>query len=315
MSKETKINPVKDRTKGIGGSDIAGILNVSRFSSPYTIYLEKTGQVKPEEDIVEKLDENETRFDAMGWGNRLEDVVADYFTKVTGIKARRCSQRLYHKEYNFMNANVDRFIVGERSGLEIKTSTAYKLNDFEENIPIEYQCQIQHYMAVTGYDKWYFCVLIGGNTFVWRTVKRDNDFIDNILIPKCKEFWFDYVLARKEPPVTSLDHDAFAPYGSEKTETLLNLEEIEEHANQFLRYKKLESDVKRQANFHKAHITKALLDGKGNWACTENAKISYKTQERSVVDTQKLKKEYPDVYQNCKKVSTSDVLNVRELKK
>lgn len=314
MGKKTKINPVKDRTKGIGGSDVAAILGVSRYSSPYTVYLEKTGQVKPQEDIVEMLDENETRFDAMGWGNRLESPVAVYFTEVTGIKTRRWNKRIHHKEYDYMNANVDRMIVGEPAGLEIKTSTAYKLNDFEENIPIEYQCQIQHYMAVTGYDKWYFCVLIGGNSFRWRPVKRDNDFIDNILIPKCKEFWFDYVLARKEPPVTSLDHDVIAPYGSEQTEIFLPLE-IEDHVNQFLSYKKLEREVKEKINLHKAYIKKGLLDGKGNFACTEKAKITYKTQERSTVDTQKLKKEHPDVYENCKKVSTSNVFNVKELKK
>ena len=134
------------------------------------------------------------------------------------------------------------------------------------------------------------------------------------MIPKCKEFWFDYFLARKEPPVTSLDHDAIAPFGSEKTETLLNLES-EEHVNQFLRYKSEVKEKKIRMNFHKANIKKALLDAEGNFAFTEKAKITYKTQERSTVDTQKLKKEYPDVYQNCKKVSTSDVLNVKELKK
>lgn len=320
MGKETKINPVKDRTKGIGGSDAAAVLGVSPWTSPLKLYKQKVGAIEPIDDIVEKLEPNVFRTDSLQCGNELEDKCAEYFTKLTGIKTRKSNQRHYHKEYKFMNANVDRFIVGEPAGLEIKTTCEYNKYKYKDSIdpklqiPLEYYCQVQHYMAVTGYDKWYFYVRIGSATSWWTIINRDNDFIENELIPKCKEFWIDYFLARKEPPVTSLDHDLIDPYGSEKTETLLNLES-KEHINQFLLYKKLESEVKEKINLHKAHIKKALLDREGNFACTEKAKITYKTQERSTVDTQKLKKEYPDVYQNCKKVSKTDVLNVKELKK
>ena len=314
MGKETKINPVKDRTKGIGGSDAAAVLGVSPWTSPRKLYKQKIGAIEPIGDIVERLEPNVFRTDSLQCGNELEDKCAEYFTKLTGIKTRKSNQRHYHKEYKFMNANVDRFIVGEPAGLEIKTTCEYNKHIYKDSIPLNYQCQVQHYMAVTGLDKWYFYVRIGSATSWWTIIYRDNDFIEKTLIPKCKEFWFDYVEARKEPPLTSQDHDEIAPYGSEKTETFLPLESIE-HVNQFLRYKKLESEVKEKINLHKAHIKKALLDGEGNFACTEKAKITYKTQERSTVDTQKLKKEYPDVYQNCKKVSTSDVLNVKEIKK
>ena len=51
---------------------------------------------------------------------------------------------------------------------EAKTATAYKAGEWEDTIPDEYQLQIQHYMAVTGYRGAYIAVLIGGNTFRWK---------------------------------------------------------------------------------------------------------------------------------------------------
>mgnify|MGYP002508492795 CR=1 FL=1 len=53
---------------------------------------------------------------------------------------------------------------------EAKTASAYKAGEWEDTIPDEYQLQIQHYMAVTGYAGAYIAALIGGNTFRWKFV-------------------------------------------------------------------------------------------------------------------------------------------------
>ena len=62
--------------------------------------------------------------------------------------------------------------MGERIGLECKTASEYLKKEWkDEEIPVAYLLQCQHYMAVTGYEAWWIAVLIGGNKFVY---KRSN---------------------------------------------------------------------------------------------------------------------------------------------
>lgn len=66
------------RKASIGGSDAAAILRLSDYSSPYTVWAEKTGRIPEKED-------NE----AMRQGRDLEQYVADRFCEQTGKKVRR----------------------------------------------------------------------------------------------------------------------------------------------------------------------------------------------------------------------------------
>lgn len=68
------------RTMGIGGSDAGTIVGDNPWKSPYALWLEKTGQLVPE-DISDK--------DPVYWGTTLEDVVAKEFTKRTGKRVQR----------------------------------------------------------------------------------------------------------------------------------------------------------------------------------------------------------------------------------
>ncbi|HFC9341278.1 TPA: YqaJ viral recombinase family protein, partial [Enterococcus hirae] len=37
---------LEDRKKGIGGSDVATVLGLNKYKSPYQLWLEKTGQIE-----------------------------------------------------------------------------------------------------------------------------------------------------------------------------------------------------------------------------------------------------------------------------
>ena len=63
------------RKKGIGGSEIASILGVSPFSNAYKVWLDKT----------DKSEKGNFDNQAMYWGRRLEDIVAQEFTERTGL--------------------------------------------------------------------------------------------------------------------------------------------------------------------------------------------------------------------------------------
>ena len=130
------------RRKGIGGSDAAAVVGLSRYSSPLDIWLQKTRR-KP------ATPDNE----AMHWGRLLEPVVREEFIRRTGLTVKECPYLMAHKDYPFMLANVDG-IVSEKDGtkavLEIKTTNSFTTaKDSEDGLPVEWYCQVQHYLAVT----------------------------------------------------------------------------------------------------------------------------------------------------------------------
>ncbi len=167
------------RNKGIGGSEAAVIVGMNRWKSPFQLWLEKTGEVEPED-----LSNNEFVY----WGTVLEQCVADRFAELTGKRVTKRGM-LQDEEVPYFFANVDRVVVGENAGLECKTTNAYAKDAWEgDNIPDAYYCQCQWYMGVTGAEKWYIACLIGGNTFVWKEVARNEDDI-TALREAAKAFW------------------------------------------------------------------------------------------------------------------------------
>lgn len=188
------------RGKGIGGSDAAAAIGLSRWKDPLTLWAEKTGRIKPQE-----------AGEAAFWGQVLEEPVAQRFAEVTGLSVRRHNVLLAHEdeEYNFMRANLDRVIVGKNQFLEVKTAGAFKGGEWEdEEIPIEYYCQGQHYVAITGAEGLWYAVLIGGQRFHHVYAPRDDEFIAEMMKAE-KEFW-GYVERNEQPPVNASESCANA---------------------------------------------------------------------------------------------------------
>ena len=192
------------RKQGIGGSDASVVCGISRYKSPVELWMEKTNQLPPQE-----------AGEAAYWGTQLEPFVRAEFTKRTGIEVSHKSELLQSEEYPFMLANLDGTCEVSDVGtciFEAKTASAYKAGEWEDTIPDEYQLQIQHYMAVTGYAGAYIAVLIGGNTFKWRFVERDEELI-SMLIELESAFW-NHVQDCTPPPLDG--SDAAAKFLSER---------------------------------------------------------------------------------------------------
>lgn len=186
------------RKRGIGGSDASVVCGISRYKSPVELWLDKTGQLPPQE-----------AGEAAYWGTQLEPFVRAEFTKRTGIEVQCIRQLLQSGELPFMLANLDGICEVPDCGtciFEAKTASAYKAGEWDNSIPDEYQLQIQHYMAVTGYKAAYIAVLIGGNTFRWKFVERDEELI-SMLIDLEADFW-KHVQDGTPPPLDGSDASA-----------------------------------------------------------------------------------------------------------
>lgn len=188
----------QDRKNYIGGSDIAGVMGLSRWRTPLSIWAEKTGEVQPED-----LSENE----AVEMGNELEETVARIFTKRTGLKVRQAPQRYASKKYPFMACQIDRLVTGTDDLLECKTASAWKEKEWAgEEIPIEYILQVSFQLMITGRKTGYIAVLIGGNKFLYKKIEPDQELFDK-MTEAAKSFW--KMVQDRTPPVAMAADNSF----------------------------------------------------------------------------------------------------------
>jgi putative phage-type endonuclease len=276
------------RKKGIGGSDASVVCGVNGYKSPMELFMEKTGQQPPEE-----------AGEAAYWGKVLESVVRAEFTKRTGIQVVEVNKILCSKEYPFMLANLDGVCKHPTYGscvFEAKTANAFKASEWEETIPHEYMLQLQHYFAVTGYAGGYIAVLIGGNTFKWSFVERDEELITK-LIRWEGDFW-EHVKSDIPPPLDG--SEASAQYLKKRYPKSLPQSKIklphdaielirlyDEACKKGVSY----SDQKQRAE----NLLKEML-GEHEVGIAGDRIITWKTFSKEWVDSKTLKAEHPDLY-------------------
>lgn len=279
---------MKLRNSGIGGSDAGVIAGLNRWKSPYQLWLEKTGQVEPED-----LSDNEYVY----WGTVLEQVVADRFCELTGKKVYRKGM-MQNNNDEWLLANVDRLVVGEKAGLECKTANGFAGKEWEDDkVPDSYYLQCQHYMMATGCEKWYIACLIGGNHFVYKEIPRNEDDITSLYAAE-KAFWTVNVKGGIMPEVDGSDSCTAAlrerfPGGSAEEVTLPDAAAaILDSLDQLKETKK---DIEEQIK--KAQNEICVMLGDCEVGYVGERKVTWKAQAgRVTVDSKKLKAEKPEIF-------------------
>lgn len=280
---------LKTRGLGIGGSDAAVIMGMNPYKSPYQLWMEKTGQAEAQ-DL--------SHVQVVYWGSKNEANIADWFQEETGKKVQRLGT-LRSKEYPFMLANVDRTVIGENAGLEIKTAGVRQYRKWKDDeIPDAYYCQCLHYMAVTGADYWYIAVLLGGNEAKWKRIERNEEDIQHLIMAET-DFW-KLVETRTPPPVDGSDSCAAALSAQYKdgdpNYSIILPPDIDGVIASLENDKAIMDALKKQIT-EKENRLKALL-GNAEEGTTDHYRVLWKTQDgRSSVPLAKIKKQAPDIYQ------------------
>lgn len=276
------------RRQGIGGSDAAVVSGISRYKTPLELWLEKTGQLTNQED-------GESAY----WGTLLEPVVRKEFSTRTGIEVKTVNQILQSEDNPFMLANLDGICEHPNLGtcvFEAKTASVYKAGEWENAIPDEYMLQIQHYMAVTGYKGAYIAVLIGGNTFKWKLVERDEELI-SMLIKLESDFW-NYVQNNTPPPLDGSEaSEKFlaGKYSESKPDSSIDLpitaakliEQYESVSEQL-------NELTEQKRYAENRLKEMLGDNESG--TVGNMVVMWKSVSQERLDTKMLKAEHPALY-------------------
>lgn len=198
---------LEHRKQGLGGSDMAAILGLSKYKTPYELWLEKTGREQPV-DISDKW--------AVIKGNALEKELRNRFRELH--PELECydgtDKSLVSWEHPFLIASLDGILYDEIRGygvLEIKTTSAHRgktdWHDMDGNlkVPDYYMAQVTHYLAVTGWTWGVVYADIGEAEPVEIMFERDEEDVAAI-IKAASDFWA-YVQDDTPPSLTATDVD------------------------------------------------------------------------------------------------------------
>lgn len=309
------------RTKGIGGSDVGAICGVSPFSSARQIYFNKTGQFE------EALKPGAAAQERMHFGHLLEPIVADEFAKreLTADKGREgwtlceLGATVCLKNAPWMRANVDRLICNEAGKavgiLECKTTSEYNDEEWANgDILMSYIYQLNWYLHILDLTYGAFACLVGGNKFYTYEVYRNDELLNEIIIPKAESFWFNNVLALKEPELQAVDTifaDTTYSEVEKNSEIVLDDEESDNLAAVIFECKAKIKELEKTMEEAKNRLKDRLKDREIGYCRNYTVKWSPRSQTR--VDTTLLKTTFPEVYEQCKRVTAFRVMTVKGL--
>lgn len=276
---------LQQRRKSIGGSDAAGIIGLSKWSSPYSVWADKTGRLPDKPDS-----------EAMRQGRDLEDYVARRWMEETGKKVRRLNSMIYNPAYPHSHADVDRWVVGENAGLECKTTSSMDLRKFDGvEFPEQYYCQCVHYMAVTGADRWYLAVLVLGRGFY--TFALDHAVLDaeiRYLMEAEYRFWRECVIPDAPPGMDGSEAttEALETIYRESSGETVELFGREALLDEYEQLKKsidaLEERVQEISNIIKGDMRESEKAIAGAYT------VSWRPQNRAVFDRRRFEADHQD---------------------
>jgi len=184
----------------IGASSVAGVLGISPYQSPWSVWAKLVGL--PVADPA-----NQDRLDA---GTDAESFLAAQFNRHKaddGLECQAAQKEVEHVDYPWLRGRHDGVIVDlpQRAtvlaGWEAKTST--DLRPWDE-VPDYYQAQVQTYMLLSGFDDWW--VTVGFGNWKVRHYHLTADAEDQAtIIERTRTFWTDNVLAGIAPDVDGSD--------------------------------------------------------------------------------------------------------------
>lgn len=291
---------LKYRKRGIGGSDAGAVCGLNPYRTAMQVYQDKVS------GEIEEVDN-----EAMRQGREFEDYVAKRFMEATGKKVRRANAMFYNEENPFMLADVDRMVVGENAGLECKTASPYMADRWKDgNIPLSYQIQCYHYMAVCNADAWYLAVVIYGREFKYYKIERDEAVIAD-LIQIEKAFWENHVMKQQipDPDGSKLADSVIAEYYKNSIADTIPLTGF----NEKLERRQELSELIGRMDMEKKKIEQELklYLGENERAENEQFMVSWKSVQSNRLDEKRLKEEEPEIYEKYKKSVSSRRFTVK----
>lgn len=308
---ELTLQPI-DRSKFIGGSDLAAILGVSPWKTPYELWLSKTGRA-PLEEVSEA---QQKRFDR---GHRLEPVVLDMLIdrlieEGHEVELLRRNERYVDAQHPFLACEIDFELMldGEHINGDCKTVHPFAAKKWGEEgtdeVPIEYAAQFMHGLGITGRRRCIVATLVGMDDLLIYFVDRDDETIEAIR-ERAVQFWNECVVADEPPDPIDFD-DCKAIYSKSNGGTIEATSEIRDAVfslNETKHKLKVLKEQEEELSFRVTDFMRpnAILTFGGNVIAT------WKNQDDTRVDQKLLKEDAPDIYEKYSRTKEIRVLRLK----
>ena len=182
------------RKSGIGSSEVATIVGLNPWETPYQLWRRKVG-----------LDEPKKESFAMKAGHYLEDAVSRFWADETGkevIKRSATDWIIRDNDRPYLQVSPDRtYWLGESRSPEAKGILECKTTQMAvdaDDLPKYWFCQVQYQLGVAGYTQGSLAWLCSGREFGYRDLKLVPEFYE-YLVAKVERFYTDCIVGGQEP--------------------------------------------------------------------------------------------------------------------
>lgn len=313
------------RRTGIGGSDVAGILGLSPWESPWSIWTDKVG--------IAPLDERPNQ--AQEFGKRAEPMLQAWFEDRTGLKVHGTQAEYTDPDRPWMRVTLDgeAFVpdtdgsicphLDERVAVVEFKATSEPAGTWDIAVPVMYQCQAQWAMAITGATRCAFGVLhiaFGRPEFHVYWFDRDDEDIATI-IEACDRFWHDHVLTGIPPEADAHDATRTAisdAYDRPTEETVAADDDLTGRVQRIVRLKAdiaaIEVELAEHENTIRAALGNATVLAAPDTEGRLTVIATWRPQERHTLDTKAIRAHAPEIAEQYTRTTTSRVLLVKKPK-
>ena len=190
---------LKARQAGIGSSEVATILGVNPYETPYQLWRRKKGLDAPKEENF-----------FMKAGHYLEEAVAKFYADETGVEIIKRSAEdflIVNDSRDYLRVSPDRTFwlpnmphSNDNKGIvECKTT---QMSIDEDSIPQHWFCQLQYQLGTAEMYQGALAWLTQGREFGYKNYDLDRDFY-GFMLEECDKFYIDYIIGKAEPPSIS----------------------------------------------------------------------------------------------------------------
>lgn len=186
---------LKAREEGIGASEVASVVGLNPWETPYQLWRRKRGIDKPQEENF-----------MMKAGHYLEDAVARFYQDESGneiITSSATDFMFIDKAKPFLRVSPDRTYWlqnmthnDDNKGI-LECKTTQKSID-RDDLPKHWFCQVQMLLGVSGYERGSLAWLSSGREFDYTDIAFSPDFY-GWLSEEVERFWVDNVVGGVEP--------------------------------------------------------------------------------------------------------------------
>ena len=293
---------LEERTKGIGGSDAAAVLGMSKYTSPLKLYRIKLGEIK--QDLSDNV--------YVKKGKDLEAMIRNQYVvpyfEERGYAVRHPNQMFVSRKTPWLRANCDGIAVPfdisrqtytENIIVEIKWVSEWgEANWYGEDylgVPPEYYAQVQHYMLTTGARKAVICALFDKSWEMhYFEIPFDVKFAEH-LSEETYKFYNFHMMMKMPPKMDAVidKEDALELLKKDTVETIVGDPMFENLLTGYM-------SEKADANFHTKNadalmkqISALYLEGHRS----ETYRMNIGIYTRVGFNTTKFAEDYPELYE------------------